>query len=95
MVDLRQREILGPTRALACGGDLEVSAVLVGNAGMNDRVLRQIRDRLTAIASLLGLIAFGLAVAISILVYWHIKLERARQRVVNDPAPIKTPWSLP
>jgi len=54
---------------------------------MNDRLLREIRDRLTAIAAFLAMLVLAAWVALGIMLYWHLKADSARRRLLEDDRP--------
>lgn len=61
---------------------------------MSDKLLREIRDRLTAIAALLVLLVVLVAIATGIIGYWHVKADALRGRAVT-PAVNQSPRAGP
>ena len=54
---------------------------------MHDKLLRQIRDRLTAIAALLCALVSAVLIGVAILAYWHIKVDRMRESILEANRP--------
>lgn len=60
---------------------------------MNDRLLREIRDRLTAIAALLCALLVVALLGVAVLGYWHFKVDALRRRTM-DPVMQPTPETI-
>lgn len=60
-----------------------------GGRQLNDRLLREIRDRLTAVVALLCLLAVLCGICVAIIAYWHVKADSARERLLQHDSPIQ------
>lgn len=58
---------------------------------MSDRLLREIRDRLTALVAMTALLVVLAIVATGILFYWSVKAESLRQRLLKPPLDVVDP----